>query len=339
MLADDPAAVLPIGWALGNHWLARGGIEEGERRIRDLLARTAESASDWRMFVLSVGAYLVDRRGDAATALSWSDEALELAEASDDPLAMVVALNHGGQLRVDRGDQENAIRLLRRSLAELARTHADDALAAEIADGSAWANLSLAEALRWSDQGDASVRDQLYEVRRHFVETGDAEGQVRADRVLVTMPELPIDERERLAREMLSLASTRGDEQLRYEAARATATVSWESGNRERAIAANRSAVRTAMGSGSLTDLGSGLLHAGTFAALAGEVESAARLIGAGQHICGTAPGPYQPLALQAAVKRARERLGAEVYDDLHRIGAALAPEEAMRLVLQPGAA
>ena len=336
LLPSDAAAVLPIAWALGNYWMVRGGIAEGEERIRDLLTRTINDRSGWRMFVLDVGAGLADRRGISDAALAWSDEAITLAEATGDPLTVVVALNYGGQLRVDRGEQRAAIRMLRRSLDELAASERERGPLPDIADGRAWARLSLAEARRWSGKADARIRDELYELRRYFVEIADPEGQVRADRVLVTMRDLPAAERQRLGVEVMDLARSEADGQLRFEAARAMATVNWDAGDRDAAISMTRAAARAAMARGSILDLGSALLHAGVFAGLTGHAERAARLIGAGQRMCGTRPGPCQPLDLDSCVDRARSELGSERFDTAYRIGTAMAPGEAASLVLSP---
>ncbi len=334
MLPTDPVAVLPLAWTLGNHWVTRGGIADGEERVRDLLTRTVEDETLWRMYALIMGSWLADRRGSREAALAWSDEAIAIAEATEDPLTTVVALNHGGQLSVDRGNQQAAIAMLRRSLSLLAQAESEERLSHGIADGRAWARIGLAEARRWSGERESAVRDELYEVRQHFIEIDDAEGQVRADRVLVTMRVLPTDERQRIGHEMLGLARIQGGGQLRYEAARGNATVSWDSGDRDRAVAMNRAAVRAAVVGGSVTDLGSGLLHAGVFAACIGDAGRAARLIGAGQRLCGVAPGPYQPLDLADAMDRARKDLGAERFAESYEIGSALAPTEAASLVL-----
>lgn len=334
MSAEDPADVLPIAWALGNHWLARGGIAEGEVRIRDLLARTVGVETHWRMLALTIGAWVADRRGSTEAALTWSDEALALADVLGSSLDVVVALNHGGQLRVDRGDHEGAIRMLRRSLDELARGEKESGSLQGIADGRAWALLSMNEARRWSGETDPAIRDQLYEVRKHFLGIGDPEGQVRADRVLVTMQDLPMEERRRLGREMMELAGLVGGGHLRYEAARAMTIVSWDAGDRDDAMAMNRAAVRSAIAGGSLTDLGSGLLYAGMLAAFEADAELAARLIGAGWRFCGTRPGPYMPHSLETVTDALRGDLGSDRFEDLVRIGSSMAPGEAASLVL-----
>ncbi len=334
MLADDPRAVLPIAWALGNHWQVRGGIAEGESRIGSLLVRTSDDRTHWRMFVLAVGAGLASRRGHMASALSWSDEAVALAETIGDPGTTVVALNFGAQLRIDCGDHGTALSMLHRSLAELGRAAQQGDPPQVVADGTSWALVSLAEAARWS--GDPDARDQLYEVRRRFIDIGDPEGRSRADRVLVTISAIPLEERERLGREMVHLAaSSAGDGALRLDAARAMAALGRESGDMDQAMAMCRVAVQSALAFGSLTDLGSALLHAGTVIGIQGNPRLAARLVGAGQQLCGSKPGPHRPPDLDAAIDDLRHALGDDRYRELDRIGAAMAPGEAAMLVLQ----
>jgi predicted ATPase/DNA-binding SARP family transcriptional activator len=334
MLIEDPVGVLPFAWALGNHWLTKGGIAEGEVRIRDLVHRTADAATGWRMLGLTAASWIADRRGFHKDAQAWSDEALALAEKSGDPLSVIVALNHAGQLRVDRGDHQSAIAMLERSLDEIARLELDRGPHPGNADGRAWAMVSLAEAKRWSGEPTPAVGDLLHEARRHFTEIGDPEGKVRADRVLVTMRDIALDERQRLAAEMTELANAADSGLLRYEAARATAIVSWDAGDRDRAMVMNRAAIRTAAESGSLRDLGSGLLYAGVFAGFLGHSEQAARLIGAGRQFCGNAPGPHTPIDLDAAVALVQRALGDDRFEQLRKVGSMIAPREALTLVL-----
>ncbi len=334
MLAGDPEAVLPIAWALGNHWLMSGGIVEGESRIRDLLLRTSEVATWWRMLGLTVGSWVADRRGSVTEALRWSGEAVLFADTSGDRRALVVALNHAGQLRVDCGDQAGAMELLERSVDLLTHLESDFGSNPEILDGKAWGMVGLGEARRWAGEPAPAVVELLYGVRRHFIETGDLEGQIRADRVLVTMTALDLDERGRLSDEMGDLAKRTDFGNLRYEAAKATAIVSWDTGDRDRAVVANRAALRVAVAGGSLHDVGSALLYAGTFAAHSGHPERAARLIGAGSPARGFGPGPHTPLGIEAAIDRIRTDLGDDRCEELQTVGAMLALGEAQALVL-----
>ncbi|MEA2009127.1 MAG: BTAD domain-containing putative transcriptional regulator [Actinomycetota bacterium] len=330
----DPSVVLPIAWALGNHWLVRGGIAEGEQRIADLLHDTAGRTEPLRMHVLLIGALLADRRGHRDMALAWSDEALEIVEGTDEVGSIVVALNFCGRLRIEQGDHAAAIEALDRSvaLADHALRHGGPP---SMSDGRAWGLVTLAEARRWSGDPSNDVSDQLYEARRYFRSIGEMEGQVRADRVLVTMSEIPVDERVRLAGEMMKLArSESADGEMLVVATRAMAGVMWEMDDRDRAIVMNRAAVRSAMAFGSLTDLGSVLLQAAMFAGRTGRGDRAAKLSGAGHHQCGTRPGPYQQSGLEQAIEQARSKIGDDRFDHLYRIGAAMGPDEAAAFAL-----
>ena len=333
----DPSTVLPIAWALGNHWLVRGGIAEGEQRIEDLLHDTAGRMEPLRMNVLLIGALLADRRGYRDMALAWSDEALEIAEGTDEAGSIVVALNFSGRLRIEQGDHAAAIEVLDRSvvLADHALRHGGPPA---MSDGRAWGLVTLAEARRWSGDTSSDVSDQLYEARRYFRRISEVEGQVRADRVLVTMIEIPIDERLRLAGEMMKLArSESADGEMLVVATRAMAGVMWEMDDRDRAIVMNRAAVRSAMAFGSLTDLGSVLLQAAMFAGRTGRGDRAAKLAGAGHHQCGTRPGPYQQVGLEQAIEQARLETGDDRFEQLYRIGAAMGPDEAAAYAVGSG--
>ena len=334
MLSEEPVEVLPIAWALGNHWLAKGGIAEGEARIRDLLCRTSGAATRWRMLVLAIGSWIADRRGSHEDALAWSDEALALAEKSGDPESVIVALNHAGQLRVDRGDHQNAIAMLERSLDEIARLESESGPEPRPSDGRAWATLSLAEARRWSGEPTPAVRDLLYAVRKHFMEIGDPQGQVRGGpRSCDVAGHRPrraatprrrddaIGKRRREGASALRGRPGDGDRELGNRSPR-------PSHSHEPCHDSNGGRGRIAR------DLGSGLLHAGTFAGFLGHSEQAARLIGAGQQFCGDLSGPHTPVDLDAAVALVRRALGDDRFEELRKIGSMIAPREALTLVL-----
>lgn len=327
--ATDPSAVLPIAWALGNHWLVRGGIAEGEQRIAHLLQATAGRTEPLRMNVLLIGALLAERRGHREVALAWSDEALGIADGTGVVASIVVALNFAGRLRIEQGDHAAAIEVLDRSvsLAKHALRHGGPPT---MSDGLTWGLVTLAEARRWSGDTSSDVSNQLYEARRYFRSISEIEGQVRADRVIVTMSEIPVDERLRLAGEMMSLArSDSADGEMLVVATRAMAAVMWEMGDHDRAIVLNRAAVRSAMAFGSLIDLGSVLLQAAMFAGFTGRGDRAARLAGAGHHQCGMRPGPYQQIDLEQAIERTKSEIGSDRFEQLYRIGAAMGPDEA----------
>ncbi len=331
---EDSSLVMPIAWALGNHWLVRGGIAEGEQRIRDVLDATVGRTVPLRMNVLLIGALLAERRGHRESARAWSDEALEIAERAGDIRSIVVALNFAGRLRVEQGDYVAAIALLDRSMA-LAGHAPQHGGSPGLADGRVWALVTLAEARRWSGDTTSDVRDHLYEARRHFRSIDDAEGQLRADRVLVTIREIPIDERLRLAGEMMSLArSGSADGEMHVIAFRALASVMWEMDDRAQANVLNRAAIRSAMAYGSLIDLGSVLLQAAMFAGFTGRGDLAAKLAGAGQHQCGMQHGPFQQAGLEQLLEHERSEMGDDRFDELYRIGAAMDAGEAAAYAL-----
>jgi len=179
------------------------------------------------------------------------------------------------------------------------------------------------------------VSDQLYEARGYSRRSDDAEGRVRADRVLVTIPEIPVDERLQLAGEMMQLARSEiVDGEMLVVATRAMAGVVREMGDRVRALVLNRAAVRSAMAFGSLTDLGSVLLQAAMFAGNAAQADRAAKLAGAGHGQCGMRPGPYQQPGLEQAIQQAKSEIGDDQCEQLYRIGAAMGPDEAAALAV-----
>ena len=333
LAADDPASAFPIAWALGNHWLLMGGIAEGEQRIRDLLNVTSGDKSVWRSIVLGVGALLADRRGHQDQALMWSDEALRLGEETGD---LTGALALASRLRIEQGDYEAAGAMLRRSmdLMEHAGQERWDRPEDAIADR-AFNALQLADARRWQGDTGSEVRDQLYDARRSFRDLQEPEGLVYANRILVSIEEIPLTERMRLATEMMDV--TRSDavgSDLQFTAIRAMAAITWEQGERKRAEGLNRAAVRSAFAYGSLREFGGVLLQAGAFASFTGNAERAAQLFGAGQRLCGTKPGPYQPADLDRAISDARRTLGDAHFEVLYRTGRAMTAGEAASLCL-----
>jgi hypothetical protein len=97
----------------------------------------------------------------------------------------------------------------------------------------------------------------------------------------------------------------------------------------ERAEGMNRACVRSALATGNKITFGIGLMQAGIFAAERGHGERSARLLDAGSTHFAMAIAPFMAKELNTAAEQARTVIGDDHFDELHRIGAAMGPEEA----------
>ncbi len=193
----------------------------------------------------------------------------------------------------------------------------------------------IAQARRWSGDPDPEIREQFLEARRRFIEMGESYGQIHADMILTTFTEFAIEERIRFATEMVDLAQRQGGERLmRPIAFHNLAYPTWELGERERALGLNRIAILSAISTGATIDLGLGLLQAAMFASGLGEPERAAMMFGAGTTHFGMQLAPFQQTLLAPAVDLTKAEIGDDRYDELHRIGTAMAVDEAADFAL-----
>ncbi len=322
LVAIDPIATLPSGWALGNVWLFQGNLADGERRLNRLLEATSGDTSVARADVLVITSWLITYRNQLGRARALADEAVCIyrGAASDERLAFGLA--RAGHMAFAGGDGQAAMPLLYESL-ELC-----DRIGFE--DGKAWPVVLIAQARRWSGDGGPEVREMLLDARRRFIESGETYGQIHTDMLLTAFKEFPVDERVRIATEMVDLSEGPGGENLmRPIALHNLAYAIDDTGDHERAAGINRAAVRSSMATGATMNLGLALLQAATFAAGFGKFERAATLLGAGATHFGMEMAPFQLETLGPVIEAGRSSLGNDQWDELGRIGAAMSADEA----------
>jgi hypothetical protein len=56
--------------------------------------------------------------------------------------------------------------------------------------------------------------------------------------------------------------------------------------------------------------------------------DRAAKLAGAGHHLCGMRSGPFRQPGLEGALEQVKSEMGADRFDELYRIGAAMEMDE-----------
>ena len=101
-------------------WKARseGRLNEARTMLEGLLAAAGRDASaKLRVVALVRLAHVSDDEGDASSAATLADRALELACVSGDPMVEAYALRHAADFGLAAGSRADAVELYRRSLA------------------------------------------------------------------------------------------------------------------------------------------------------------------------------------------------------------------------------
>ncbi|WP_307835272.1 ATP-binding protein [Streptomyces adelaidensis] len=104
----DPQAVLALAAALRFHWCVGGFLGEGRRQFDRVLAAAPEPTPA-RARALWVAAWVAVLQGDLAAAHRWLDEAGELGERLDDPVACAYVQSLRGSSALFRGQLEEAV--------------------------------------------------------------------------------------------------------------------------------------------------------------------------------------------------------------------------------------
>lgn len=322
----DPVRALPLGWTLGNAWLFGGRLARAEDRLTPLIRATAGVRTAARADVLMIASWVAVFRNAWDDASRWADEGLSIYREHDDPRRLAYGLARAGHWAFGRGDP-SGIPLLQEALGVCA--------SAGLPDLEAWPTVLLAQARLWSGDGSAEVRAGLLGARDRFLGLGETYGVIHADMLLTSFPQLPLEERLTLAEEMVELsARPGGDNLMRPIALHNLAYAVADHGARDRAAGLNRAAVRSAMASGTLIDLGLALFQAARFAAEAGRHDRSVVLLAAGETHFGMAVAPFQREMLDLVRSAATAALGAEQVEELARMGAAMSAEAAAAFAL-----
>jgi predicted ATPase len=121
-----PEKALELAGALGWFWLSRGLLEEGCRRLADVLAASAEGGRA-RARALAASGALVARHGDAGSGRKQLEDAIELWRTLGDRDELASAFDSlGWPLIYDAGDEAGALAAFEQSL-ELRRELGDTA--------------------------------------------------------------------------------------------------------------------------------------------------------------------------------------------------------------------
>jgi predicted ATPase len=115
--AAEPELALRLAIAFGDFWYVRGHIREGDRRMRAVVAESAEVPAELRVVALTRAASLARIVGDADRAEHDATAALELARALGDQAAVAAALRELGEAMVVRKDYRRAFLLYEEALA------------------------------------------------------------------------------------------------------------------------------------------------------------------------------------------------------------------------------
>lgn len=330
-MSADAQAALELAWPLGNYWLFDGGLADGAHRLRALIARTDGDTSPARADALTIAAWVLVTQNEVGLASIWAAQAVDLARPGGDSKRLAYALARAGHFAFATGDFEPAMAMLGESLEVCDRIGYED--------GKAWPITLIAQARRWSGDDDPEIRDLLLDARRQFIEIGETYGQTHADMLLGTFTEFDPEIRAEFATEMVELGRRQGgDNTILPIALHNLAYPAWFMHEYERAWGLNRLAVRAAMASGMIMNLGLALLQGAMFEAERGDTERAAVMFGAGTTHFGMQLAPFQEVMLAPAREASAAALGKATYDELRRIGLAMNADEAAAYALRGAA-
>jgi hypothetical protein len=267
-------------------------------------------------------------QNEVGLASEWAVQAVDLARPGGDSKRLAYTLARAGHFAFASGDFEPAMAMLTESLEICDRIGYED--------GKAWPVTLIAQARRWSGDDDPEIRTQLLDARRRFAEIGETYGQTHVDMLLGTFAELDQEVRAEFATEMVELGRRQGgDNTILPIAMHNLAYPVWAMGQHERAWGLNRLAVRAAMASGMIMNLGLALLQAATFEAERGAPERAAVMLGSGIAHFGMQVAPFQEAMLAPARQTSEAALGHVRFEELRRIGLAMTAEEAAAYALR----
>jgi non-specific serine/threonine protein kinase len=129
----EAAAGLRLAADLWLYWQARGQLSEGQRWLARLLACYGEPTAT-RARGLAVAGYLALARTDPASAVPLLQQALDLADALDEPAVAAFCTQYLGLARLFVGDLDGAETLLRHAASAYRRAGEDAFLAFVLAD-------------------------------------------------------------------------------------------------------------------------------------------------------------------------------------------------------------
>jgi predicted ATPase/DNA-binding SARP family transcriptional activator len=319
---------LAMAWPLGHVWLFSGMLADGAQRLQRLLNQPGGEGTQARADALTIASFLLSFAQQYAQAIDWVSEAVHIYRSIGDEQGLAYALARAGHFALSVGDAPTAMAQLGESMEICDRTGYEE--------GAAWPLTLMAQTRLWSGDESDEVRAMLEEGRRRFIATGDPYGQMHANMFIPTAGHRDVGTQLRFARESMELVDRPGaDPLIRPSALHNLAFGEWDAGDRDRAVALNRVAARSALETGATVTSGMAFLQAALFAGLTGDPERAALLYGAGDRFFTMVKAPFHARSLQPGLDAAKTSLGEARYHELYARGSEMTVEEATDLVLR----
>jgi predicted ATPase/DNA-binding SARP family transcriptional activator len=317
-----------MAWPLGHVWLFSGMLADGAERLERLLREPGGEGTRARADALTIASFLLSFAQQYAQAIDWASEAVHIYRSVSDDQGLAYALARAGHFALSVGDAPTAMAQLGESMEICDRIGYEE--------GAAWPLTLMAQTRLWSGDESDEVRAMLEEGRRRFIATGDPYGQMHANMFIPTAGHRDVGTQLRFARESMELVDRPGaDPLIRPSAFHNLAFGEWDAGDRDRAIALNRIAARSALETGATITSGMAFMQAALFASLTGSPERAALLYGAGDRFFTMVKAPFHARSLQPGIDAATAALGATRYDELYARGSEMTIEQATVLVLR----
>lgn len=319
---------LEMAWPLGHVWMSTGRLGEGARRLQAVLDASGDLVSRSRADTLSVGSFLILWTQSYEQAIDWSDEAIDIYRSIGDEQGLAYALARRGHLAFSVGDVPTALGLLQESLDICTRIGYDD--------GTAWPLTLLAQARLWAGDESPEVQRMFEAGRERFIAMGESLGQAHANMFLGVLGDGTVEHELRYARETMELLErSDADPLIRSAAFHNLAFGVWHAGELDRARGLNRVAATSALEMASSVNSGMAFLQAAVFAALRGDPERGAILLGAGGTWFVMQMPPFYERQIRPGVEAATQALGDVRYRELYEHGAAMSVEEATAFLLE----
>ncbi len=325
------AETLQFTPAIGTYWFVSGSFVEASKWLEPLLETEEPAPPELRADTFGIVGYISSFQNDYERARPALDESVELHRTSGDEAGLAEALARRGHIAFSEGDQALAGSCFAEALELCGRI--------DYEFPRAWPLVLSAQARLWGgDTGDELIT-QLEDAAALFERFGDPMGQTHALMLLSAVnsqARQDLDRARILSEEMLELTERTRDRGGRPVALFTYGEVISQLGDPDRGERVLQLAARAACEQGLYVNVGLSLFSLSRIAAERGDLELAARRLGAGEGHFGMAIPPF----MQSNIDEIERLLGAldpARVEALRAEGASTSVEMALALAEQPG--
>ncbi len=325
------AETLEFAPAIGTYWFVSGSFVEAMHWLDPLLETEESAPPELRADTLGIVGHMGFFQNDYERARPALEKSVELHRASGDDAGLAEALARRGHLAFSEGDQALAASCFSEALELCGRIDYEFARA--------WPLVLSAQARLWGGDTSDELVAQFEDAAALFERVGDPMGQTHALMMLSAVHSQARQDRERaeiISEEMLELTERTSDRGGRSAALFSYGEVISRLGDLDRGERLLQLATRAAFEQGLYVNVGLSLLSLSRIAATRGDLELAARRLGAGQRHFGMAIPPFMQSMIDD-VERLIGPLDPARAEALRAEGAATSVEAALALAEYTG--